>query len=132
MLAAVLEILVQFILEFVLETAVEVLMELGFYSTAERLGSRVWNPVAAAIGYAVIGGALGALTFLVLPTYFIRDQTLRAIGRLVSPIGLGFMLCLVSWIIKRRDLGESFFRLDKFIQGVVFGASYSAMRYVLS
>jgi hypothetical protein len=132
MLAAIFEVLIQFILEFAFEAAAEVLIELGLYTAEKGATSRVWNPVVVGAGYAILGGALGAVTFMVLPDYIIGDETLRAVGRVLSPIGLGFMLCLVSWIIKRRDLGEGFFRLDKFIHGVVFGAAYSAARYLIS
>jgi hypothetical protein len=131
-LAAIFEVLIEFILEFLLESVAEMLIELGLYSAEIEVGSRVGNPVAVGAGYAIVGGVLGAVTFLLLPVYLIGDETLRAVGRILSPIGLGFMLCLVSWIIKRRDLGEGFFRLDKFIHGVVFGAAYSVVRYLIS
>ena len=132
MLSLIVEILVELGIEFVIEAVVEVLVESGLYSAELRSKSRVSSPVAVAAGYVLIGGVLGALTTLLLPGYLIGDGALRAVGRLLSPIALGFMLCLVSWIIKRRDLGQSFFSLEKLIKGVVFGASYSAMRYFVS
>lgn len=130
-MSLIVEILFELVFEFVLEFVVEILVESGLYSAELRSKSRTPSPVTVAVGYAVIGGVLGALTVLLLPGYLIGDEVLRAGWRLLSPIALGLSLCLVSWFIKRRDLGEGFFRLDKFIQGVVFGVSYSVVRYLL-
>jgi hypothetical protein len=131
MLEAIFELLFQFVFEVVLEVAAEVLTELGFSRFARAANAARRNPLVAGIGYMVLGILLGGLSTWVVPGNIIQSETLRIVNGFLSPLFLGFMLCLISWIITRRDLGEGLFRLDKFIYGVVFGAFYTLTRSAL-
>jgi hypothetical protein len=132
MLGLLFELIFEFVLEILFGTVGEVLVELGLRAAETRESSPALRPVMTGMLYAIAGAVLGLVMHLVLPVYLIGNEALRMTGRIITPIVMGFMLCLVSWIIKRRDIGEGFFRLDKFIYGVVFGASYSVFRYLMS
>ena len=124
------EILFQIIFEVVLEVVAQVLVELGFESLVEPFKEKVErNPILAAFGYILFGLILGGLSLLVLPEPIIKNQAVKVLNFALSPILVGFSLCLFSWILERRTLGERFFKLEKFIFGGVFALSYSLVRF---
>lgn len=123
MVAVILEI----IFELLFEVGGEVVSEFGLSAYGKTRNS---NSIVVGFGYAIFGALLGLLTYSVFPHYLIQNEALSILTRLTSPIFLGFMLCLISWIISRRDRGEGIFRLDKFIHGIVFGVAYSLTRFV--
>lgn len=128
MLSALVEVLLQFLLEIVFSSVGEILSEVGFDLFEKARESRTVGPVFRGSTYLVIGCLLGVLSYFVIPVHVLQSSLLRAGGMVLSVISLGLLLCLVSWFVTRKDLGESFWSTEKFIQGVVFGASYSLTR----
>lgn len=131
MLGAIFEGIFQIVLELLFEVAGELLSEIGLKSFENARRSATFGPLLFGTGYVVFGGALGALSYFILPRYLIPVTWLRTAGFIVSPLFMGLMLCLVSWFVTRKDRGEGFFAIDKFLYGVVFGVSYTVARSVV-
>ena len=124
------EILFQFIFEVVLEIIAQILVEFGFESLVESFRNRIErNPFLASIGYILFGLILGGLSLLIFPEPIIKSSVVKLINFTLSPILVGFSLCLVSWIMKRQTLGERFFTIDKFVFGALFALAYSMVRF---
>ena len=130
MLAAILEMIFQVVLEFVFEAIVEILSELGLNVFEKTSKSKTLSPVLRGVTYLVVGTLLGVLSYFVIPVHVLQNTFLRIVGMILSPISMGLMLCLVSWIVSRKDRNEAFWSTEKFIHGVVSGASYSMARAV--
>ncbi|MGE3466400.1 MAG: hypothetical protein AB7J13_05655 [Pyrinomonadaceae bacterium] len=128
MLAALFEFIAELFIEVVLEGAVEILSEYGFDYFDKARGSRTFGPILRGVGYVLIGGILGVLSSFVIAARVVEYPALRVVGAIVSPLSMGLMLCLVSWFISRKDRHEPFWSTEKFIQGVLFGLSYSLTR----
>jgi hypothetical protein len=124
------EVVFELIFELLFELVGEIIAALGFHAFDKARSAAAANPIWGSVKYALMGSILGLISYAVLPGYFVTNSALRWGSRIVSPLILGFMLCLVSWFIKRKDVGENLFRFDKFAAGVVFGIAYSATRYL--
>jgi hypothetical protein len=130
---AIFEILLQFIFEVVLEVVAQILVELGFESLASPLRNESErNPILATVGYVLFGLILGGLSLVLFPEPIIKNSLLKILNFAVSPILVGFSLCLFSYIWKRNTLGENFFKLEKFVFGFVFALSYSLIRFIFT
>ncbi len=131
MLAAIFEAIFQVILEIVFEIIGEILSEVGLNIFERGREFRSVSSVFRAFTYLVVGTLLGILSYFVQPFHLVENMSLRIIGMILSPISMGLMLCFVSWFIYRRDRNEAFWSKEKFIQGVVFGVSYSYTRIIV-
>jgi len=128
MLAAIFEVIFQFVLELVFEAIVEILSELGLNFFEKARKSKTIGPVLRGFSYIVVGVVFGILSYFVLPVHIMPNTVLRVVGMILSPGSMGLLLCLVSWIASRKDRNEAFWSIEKFIQGAVFGISYSLAR----
>ena len=128
MLAAIFELIFQLILELVLEAIIEILSEIGLNFVEKARESKTIGPVLRCFSYIVVGVLFGILSYFVLPVHVMPNTLLRVIGMILSPVSMGLLLCLVSWIVSRKDRNEAFWSTEKFIQGAVFGISYSLAR----
>ena len=128
MLAAIFELIFYFVIEIVFEAIGEMLAEGGLNVFGKARESRTVGPIFRTLTYVVVGSLLGILSYFVLPVHIVQSSFLRAAGSVISIVSMGFMLCLISWVISRKDRHEPFWSTEKFIHGVVFGASYSLSR----
>ena len=120
------EFLFEILGEFILEFVGEVLIEMGLQALAAPF-RRESSPVLAAIGYAVFGTVLGALSLLVFPHYLMADKSLRMANAVLAPIvaGLG-MAAVGAW---RRKRGQLVLRIDRFSYGYVFALAFGLIRF---
>jgi hypothetical protein len=120
------EFLFEILGEFILQFVGEVLLEVGLQALAApfRKESSAW---LAAIGYAVFGAVLGALSLLVFPNYLMADKSLRVANAALSPIvaGLG-MAAMGKWRARR---GQAVLRIDKFAYGYLFALGFGLVRF---
>ncbi len=131
MISTLFEIVIEFVLEFAIEFFAEILIEMGIGSIERVSEGRTLSPLVGAVSYGIFGIVLGAVSTYFLPGHLNVDVGVRFLSRLVSPIALGFSLVLISWIVRRRDLGQSFFSLNKFISGAVMSIGFSISRYFI-
>ena len=125
------EVIFELIFELLFESLGELVVELGYHGWEKTHSAVKRNPVLGLLKYVVMGCLLGIISYWVLPAHFVDNEMLQWANRILSPLVLGFMLCLFSWFIKRKDLGEGIFNTDKFLAGVIFGAAYSVTRYLV-
>lgn len=132
MLSALFELIIEFVVEIAFETIGEVLSELGFNFWEKARASPTINPILMVVVYAIFGAILGSISYFVLPGHLNFGVEFRIVSLAISPLIMGFMLCAVSYFISRKDRNEPFFSAAKFVQGVVFGLSYSLTRAALT
>jgi hypothetical protein len=126
-LAAMIEFLLEVFGEFFLQLFIEALAEMGLHAVADPLRRPV-NPWLAALGYAVLGGLLGALSLWLFPLHFIGDHTLRYLNLIITPAAVGLaMVGLGMWRAKR---GQAVMRLDRFTFGFLFAFALGVTRFV--
>jgi hypothetical protein len=120
------EFLFEILGEFILQFLGEVLLEVGLQALAApfRKESSAW---LAAVGYAVFGAVLGALSLLVFPHYLMANKSLRVANAALSPIAAGMgMAALGAWRSKR---GQVVLRIDRFSYGYVFALAFGLIRF---
>jgi hypothetical protein len=131
MIAALFEFLIEIVLEMAIEFGAEILAEFGLGALERFREGRSLPPVIAVISYGSLGIVLGVISAYFVPGHLNFNDGLRLASRIVSPVLLGLSLCLISWIISRRDRGEPFFRLDKFISGAIMSIGFSFTRFAI-
>lgn len=122
---AVLEVVIEIVVELVLQVVAELLVELGVRGFDKLTRRRKSNPIVAAIGYALLGVGIGALSVWLWPQAFLTEQ-LRWINLVVGPVLAGLMMALVGLLVRRR--GKDTIRLESFFYGWLFAFSFSLVR----
>lgn len=122
------EIIFQMIFEVILEVFAEILVEMGFVSAASVFRNKKSNPILGVFGYIIFGLILGGLSLLIFPDPIIKNTIVKVIYFIVSPLLIGFSLCLFSMILKKHTIGENFLKVEKFVYGCFFALSYSLIR----
>ncbi|MEO8672786.1 MAG: hypothetical protein ABI411_15820 [Tahibacter sp.] len=121
-----LEAIFQIFGEFVLQVGIEIFLELGLHSVAS-IGHRRPNPWFAAIGYTLLGGALGVGSLLLIPDHLMRVGPLRIANLVVTPILAGLsMAAFGAW---RAHRGQAVLRIDRFSYGYLFALAFALVRY---
>jgi ABC-type uncharacterized transport system permease subunit len=124
------EIIIQIILEIVLEIIAQILVELGFGWFVRWLKTKIkGDPIYIGIAYFLIGLFLGGLSLLFFPDPIIKNYGVKVLYFIFSPILIGLSLCFFNWLLKGKVIGERFFRIEKFIDGVIFALAYSLTRF---
>ncbi len=124
----ILEIVFSFVAEILLAVFGEALLELGFHSLAENLGSRMWRRVAVGLLYSAAGFLMGGISLKFLSLYDFGGGNLSLLYFVISPIVAGLALCLTSWIIDRGIQDRGFFQPSKFFYGAIFALTFAAAR----
>lgn len=120
-----LEFIFELLGEFLLQLIGEVLLELGFHSLAEPF-RRPPNPWLAALGYALFGTILGALSLLVFPHNLVPGPW-RVVNLIATPIAVGgAMAAMGAWRARR---GEQVLRIDRFAYGYLFALTVALVRF---
>ena len=123
---AILGAIFELVLTFVIEIVAEVIGELGFHSLAAVLERSGKSRILVGFGYSILGGILGGLSVLIVPEPMLRSGAVKILYFALSPILLGFSLCVISWLIDGRRY--PILSLEKFLFGAVFALAYSGAR----
>ena len=124
-----LELLAQLLLEVLIELFPELVVELVWRSLREVLQPRAEKePVLAFLGYALLGGAAGALSLLPFPDAFVHGSKWHGISLIVSPVLAGVGMSIVGWLRRRR--GEPLIRLDTFPYAFSFAFGVALVRFL--
>ena len=121
-----LEFLFEILGEFLLQVLGEALMEVGLHSLAEPF-RRTPNPWLAAVGYALLGAALGGMSLLVFSDYLVATKSLRVANAALSPIAAG--LCMAAIGAWRARRGQAVLRIDRFSYGYLFALAFGLVRF---
>jgi hypothetical protein len=120
-----LELIFEILGEFVLQALGEALFEVGLHSLAEPF-RRAPNPWLAALGYTLLGAALGGLSLLVFPLYLVAPPW-RVANLLITPLAVGGVMAAMG--VWRARRGEPVLRIDRFLHGFLFAAALASVRY---
>lgn len=121
-------LLLEFLLEMFLEVAGEVLLELGFTGVKEALGRENRNPAIAAIGYLLLGSALGGLSLLIWPHRWMQRGTVPGLSLVLGPFLSG--AAMHFWGELRRAQGHNPTNLATFLGGAVFAFGVALVRFL--
>lgn len=120
-----LEFIFEVLGEFLLQALGEALVEVGLHSLAEPF-RRAPNPWMAALGYALFGAMLGALSLLVFPDYLVPPPW-RTANLFLTPFAVGgLMAAMGAWRARR---GQPVLRIDRFLYGFLFAAALALVRH---
>lgn len=124
----VIEAILQVLLEIVLQVFGEALAEFGWHCVAEAFERRP-NPWMAALGYAILGAGVGAVSSLLVPA-LIASPGLRIANLAITPLVAGGTTSMIgAW---RRRRGQDLIRLDRFGYGYLFALSMALARLYLA
>ena len=103
------------------------LRELGL-SPGDRILIRLENTSAYALLF--FGAIAGGITLWLLPDHMVRNEVLRKLNLLVTPLAAGGMMCLMgAWRARR---GDDVLRIDRFAYGYVFALSLALVRFIFA
>jgi hypothetical protein len=90
-------------LEIFLEVAATALFDLALRTIAKVFETlRFANPVAASMGYTLLGTLAGGLSVFIFPHPLVHPSRLHGINLLVSPIVTGLVMSLIGSTLSRR------------------------------
>ncbi len=124
-----LEGLIQFVVELVIQIVVELLAEFGL-RPLKSLFEKPPNPWLSALGYALLGGALGGLSLWLLPQHLASTGVGQIAVLIFVPVLAGLLMAaLGAWRAKR---GQALLRIDRFSYGYLFALAFAAVRHVFA
>lgn len=128
LLAEALFMLLGWVAEIVLQVAFEALAEMGIRTLREPFKpARETSPLVAAVGYAIYGALVGAVSLWFFPAPWLEAPWARIANLAVAPLAAGAVMSLLgAW---RRGRGQSLIRLDRFSYGVLFALSMALVRF---
>ena len=115
--------------EFLLQIFAQILIEFGFGSMTDAARQRSRShPALAIFGVLLLGGLVGVVTSLVLPTRIFPASPMRGASLLLSPLAAGAMMSAYGRWKERRGSERSF--LASFWGGALFAFSMALVRFV--
>ena len=124
-----LEALIQFVAELAFQVVVELLAEVGL-RPLKALFDKASPPWLAALGYALLGGALGGLSLWLLPQPLMQGEIGRIAVLILVPILAGLLMAAVgAWRARR---GQVLLRIDRFSYGYLFALAFALVRHVFA
>jgi hypothetical protein len=131
-----LEILIQigwFLLQVLGELIVQMIFELIVWMVGHGVveplrRSQPMHPVAAAIGYAILGAAAGGISLWLVPDLFIEKGWLRWLNVLLLPFAAGAIMSAIGAWRRHRDMGV--IKLDNFSYGYGFALAMAVVRFI--
>ena len=130
MLEFLAELIVEVLGDIIFQVVFEVLMEFGFESLSNVFQSRKKaNPLLAASGLLLLGGALGLGFALLLPHRLVPTFRFPGLSLVLSPIGVGLLMHLFgTWRRKRGAVPTS---LATFWGGAIFAFGMALVRWLM-
>lgn len=123
------EFLIELFGEILIQFIAEVLAEAGLHALNDWRNSKP-NPWLAGAAYALLGAIAGGITVWLLPDHLVRNEVLRRLNLLVTPLAAGGMMVLVgAWRARR---GDPVLRIDRFAYGYVFALSLALVRFMFA
>lgn len=128
-----LEVVFQFLFELFAQLIAQILFEISLtvvVHAVEEPFKHSPNPWLAAIGYALLGAACGAVSLWALPSLFISSRGVQILNLILTPVISGLaMSAMGSW---RRSRGQYAIRLDTFSYGFLFALAMALVRFAFS
>lgn len=121
------EFFMQIVGEFLLQLLVEALAEAAYHVHAKPF-RRSRKPIMTAIGYFLVGGAVGMITLLFFPTVMIEDQGFRIANLVVTPFFVGLAMSAAGAWRRRRGLVR--LRIETFTYGALFAFGVALVRLI--
>jgi hypothetical protein len=119
------EILAEVVFQVVMEVAVASIARLFRNISTE---STVWNPLATAVGYFLLGLLSGVLSVVVAPHPIVRPSKIHGISLLISPLITGLIMSQIGVWIRRRELRSV--RIESFAYGFTFAFGIAIFRFL--
>ncbi len=121
-----LEWLLELFGEFILQMVLEVLVEFGFQAIAERV-RQPRPPWQSAIGYLLLGAAVGWVSLWLVPHHLVSNPTARLFNLFFSPIVAG--VCMAAIGLWRTRRGQTTTGMDHFSYGFLFAMGLALARH---
>jgi hypothetical protein len=109
----------------VFEALAEVGLHFASRSRQSRSGASAWK---TALGYAVFGTIVGAVSLLVFPHSIMSTRNGRIVTLVLAPVASGLAMSIIGAWRQRR--GQQVLGLDRFVFGYVFAVAMAAVRFV--
>ena len=121
----------QFLLELLLQFLFEILAEFGLEAVREVIRpTKPSRPALAAVGYALLGAALGGISLLIFPHKFAVSTWLQLLNVVASPaIVGGAMVGIGRW---RRQRNQRQLLLHKFWFGSLLALVFAIVRLIFA
>jgi hypothetical protein len=108
----------------------EIVLAFGWESTAASFRRRESShPALAAVGYVVLGAAVGALSAWLLPYRWSQNDAISVLSVILNPIAAGFVLNYYGAARRRRKRPTT--NLATFVGGMSFAFGLSLARFLL-
>jgi hypothetical protein len=120
--------LLQIVLEGLFQLFCEFLLELGWESSRDTLGRRNHHPIIAAIGFLILGSAIGGMWVWISPNRLVDPGPFRGLSLIVSPLIAGSAMHLFGEF--RRSRGHSPTNLASFLGGACLAFAIAAVRFL--
>ena len=121
--------LLQFFGELLIEFLVETLFGVGIRRTRTTFARGfTLPPMLAVIAYALLGGAVGALSVRIWPDSFVHARWARLVVLFAAPVLVGLAMSAIGAWRKRRD--QELIRLDRFGYAFLFAFAMGLARFV--
>ena len=120
--------LLQLLFEGLGQWLLEVLWELGSSSYKATYGRPNHHPIIAAIGYFLVGAAVGAVSLLAWSERFFEPGPIPGLSLLLSPICAG--VAMHVWGAYRRTRGHVTTNLATFLGGAAFAPGTALVRFL--
>jgi hypothetical protein len=124
------ELIIQIVFEIVLQIIAQILVECGLGWLASWLKNKIkGDPILIGVVYFLLGLTLGGLSLLFFPEPIIKNYFVKVLYFILSPFLIGLSLCFFSWAFNKKALGDKFFKIEKFVFGVIFALAYALTRF---
>ena len=118
------ELLIQLFAELFFQFLVEGLADLGIHTLS---GRRKAHPLVSAIGYALLGVILGALSLALIKDPFLEEPTWRIVNVIITPVFVGGAMGFVG--THRAKKGKKTVSLETFFNAYLFALGFALIRY---
>ncbi len=124
---AVLYALGEFFLEVVLEVAPQLIFDFFLrWLRSELSTSPALNSILNAIGYFLLGVAVGVASVFVAPHPFVHPSRFHGISLLLSPLASGGTMSLLGRLVRKR--GRTAIDIESFKYGFAFAFGMALVR----
>ena len=122
-----LEPLLLFLLECGGDLLLEAFLEFGIEGYQHARGRKNRSPFVAALGYLLLGAALGALWVWLAPNRLLQGRTLPGVSLILGPLAVGGVM--EAWGRHRRAAGHATTNLATWYGGAAFALGIAIVRF---